>query len=151
MPAKKKPTMSASFNPDRTGLVRTECRCTFNGTRKLDGIRIFALMKVGVQAHHWSGVLFFYMGLLAASVKGEFPVYGACGPVAVRATLLEATYDPFTPDMWMECCHFQFCANRMAFNVGSCVSLIWIYQASMDISSRLTRETYKSITWKGCT
>jgi len=31
-------------------------------------------MKVGVQAHHWSGVLFFYMGLLAASVKGEFPV-----------------------------------------------------------------------------
>lgn len=66
--------MSASFNPDRTGLVRTECRCTFNGTRKLDGIRIFALMKVGVQAHHWSGVLFFYMGLLAASVKGEFPV-----------------------------------------------------------------------------
>lgn len=74
MPAKKKPTMSASLNTDRTGIVRTECRCTYNGTRKLDGIRIFALMKVGVQAHHWSGVLFFYMGLLAASVKGEFPV-----------------------------------------------------------------------------
>uniref|UniRef100_A0A9J8ATL8 CUB and Sushi multiple domains 2 n=1 Tax=Cyprinus carpio carpio TaxID=630221 RepID=A0A9J8ATL8_CYPCA len=63
--------MRASLNLDRTGLVRTECRCTYNGTRKLDGIRIFALMKVGVQAHHWSGVLFFYMGLLAASVKAQ--------------------------------------------------------------------------------
>ncbi|XP_026144649.1 CUB and sushi domain-containing protein 2 [Carassius auratus] len=63
--------MSASLNPERTGIVRTECRCTYNGTRKLDGIRIFALMKVGVQAHHWSGVLFFYMGLLAASVKAQ--------------------------------------------------------------------------------
>ncbi|XP_052388948.1 CUB and sushi domain-containing protein 2-like [Carassius gibelio] len=63
--------MRASLNIDSTELVRTECRCTYNGTRKRDGIRIFALMKVGVQAHHWSGVLFFYMGLLAASVKAQ--------------------------------------------------------------------------------
>ncbi|KAI7798450.1 putative CUB and sushi domain-containing protein 2 [Triplophysa rosa] len=63
--------MSASLNSDRTGLTRTECRCTHNGTRRLDGIRIFGLMKVGVQAHHWSGVLFLYMGLLAASAKAQ--------------------------------------------------------------------------------
>ncbi|XP_055074905.1 CUB and sushi domain-containing protein 2 [Misgurnus anguillicaudatus] len=65
--------MSASLNCDRTGLVRTECRCTYTGTRRLykDGIRFCALMKVGVQAHHWSGVLFFYMGLLAASAKAQ--------------------------------------------------------------------------------
>lgn len=59
--------------------------------------------------------------------------------------------DPFTPDMWMECFHCQFGANTMAFNVGSCVSLIQVYQISMDIRSRLTRETYQSITWRGCT
>jgi len=40
---------------------------------KADGIRIFSLMKAGVQVHHWSRVLFLYMGLLAASVKGKSP------------------------------------------------------------------------------
>lgn len=60
--------MTAASNRDgATGLARRpECAC-----RKGDGIRIFALMKAGVQAHHWSRVLFLYMGLLAASVKGK--------------------------------------------------------------------------------
>lgn len=98
--------MSASLNSDRTGLVRTECRCTHKGTRRLDGIRIFALMKVGVQAHHWSGVLFLYMGLLAASAKGEFPVilhvHGAAGlhalPVAIHEILMYLySCNPFNP------------------------------------------------------
>ncbi|KAI1901838.1 hypothetical protein AGOR_G00038510 [Albula goreensis] len=63
--------MSAALNSDGTGLVRTACRCTYSGARKLDGLGIFALMKVGVQAHYWSRVLFLYMGLLAASVKAQ--------------------------------------------------------------------------------
>ncbi|XP_036410979.1 CUB and sushi domain-containing protein 2 [Megalops cyprinoides] len=63
--------MSAALNSDGTGLVRTECRCTYSGAKKLDGLGIFALMKVGVQAHYWSRVLFLYMGLLAASVKAQ--------------------------------------------------------------------------------
>ncbi|CAM9162175.1 unnamed protein product, partial [Lampetra planeri] len=41
------------------GLVRgREYAC-----RRGDRVGIFALMKVGVQAHHWSRVLFLYMGL----------------------------------------------------------------------------------------
>ncbi|KAK5911521.1 hypothetical protein CgunFtcFv8_005687 [Champsocephalus gunnari] len=51
------------------GLVRRP-ECAY---RKGDGIRIFAIMKSGVQVHHWSRVLFLYMGLLAASVKGKSP------------------------------------------------------------------------------
>ncbi|CAJ1083788.1 CUB and sushi domain-containing protein 2 [Xyrichtys novacula] len=60
--------MTAASNRDgATGLARRpECAC-----RKGDGIRIFALMKAGVHAHHWSRVLFLYMGLLAASVKAQ--------------------------------------------------------------------------------
>ncbi|XP_023131571.2 CUB and sushi domain-containing protein 1 [Amphiprion ocellaris] len=60
--------MTAASNRDgATGLLRRpECAC-----RKGDGIRIFALMKAGVQAHHWSRVLLLYMGLLAASVKAQ--------------------------------------------------------------------------------
>ncbi|KAK5883943.1 hypothetical protein CesoFtcFv8_020213 [Champsocephalus esox] len=49
------------------GLVRRP-ECAY---RKGDGIRIFAIMKSGVQVHHWSRVLFLYMGLLAASVKAQ--------------------------------------------------------------------------------
>lgn len=60
---------TASIRDGATGLARRpECAC-----RKGDGIRIFALMKAGVQAHRWSRVLFLYMGLLAASVKGKSP------------------------------------------------------------------------------
>ncbi|AWP21874.1 putative CUB and sushi domain-containing protein 2 [Scophthalmus maximus] len=55
---------------DRDGATalarRPECAC-----RNGEGIRIFALMKAGVQAHRWSRVLFLYMGLLAASVKAQ--------------------------------------------------------------------------------
>lgn len=36
-------------------------------------MRIFALMKAGVQAHHWSRVLLLYVGLLATSAKGKSP------------------------------------------------------------------------------
>lgn len=62
--------MTAASNQDgATGLFRRpEC-----AGRKVDGIRIFALMKAGVQAHHWSRMLFLYMGLLVASVKGKSP------------------------------------------------------------------------------
>ncbi|XP_023687916.2 CUB and sushi domain-containing protein 2 isoform X1 [Paramormyrops kingsleyae] len=61
--------MSPALNPD--GVERTTCRCAYNGTRKVVGLRIFALMKVGIQAHYWSRVLILYMGLLTASVKAQ--------------------------------------------------------------------------------
>lgn len=64
--------MSPALHPD--GVERTTCRCAYNGTRKVFGLRIFALMKVGIQAHYWSRVLILYMGLLTASVKGKFPL-----------------------------------------------------------------------------
>ncbi|XP_048086105.1 CUB and sushi domain-containing protein 1 [Alosa alosa] len=63
--------MCSALNSDGTGLVRTEYRCRHSGARRPDGVRIFALMKVGSQAHYWSRVLFLYMGLLAATVKAQ--------------------------------------------------------------------------------
>lgn len=55
--------MNAASNQDRA-----ECAC-----KRGDGVRIFALMKAGVQAHHWSRVLLLYVGLLATSAKGKSP------------------------------------------------------------------------------
>uniref|UniRef100_A0AAQ4NRM6 CUB and Sushi multiple domains 2 n=1 Tax=Gasterosteus aculeatus aculeatus TaxID=481459 RepID=A0AAQ4NRM6_GASAC len=58
---------AASIRDRATGLAgRPECAC-----RKEDGIRIFALMKAGVRAHHWSRVLLFYVGLLVASANAQ--------------------------------------------------------------------------------
>ncbi|KAA0710448.1 CUB and sushi domain-containing protein 2 [Triplophysa tibetana] len=83
--------MSASLNSDRTGLIRTECRCTHNGTRRLDGIRIFALMKdlaiISFQSTHDSALkedehmpiclLRRYRSLIVATLKD-------CCPAVVR-------------------------------------------------------------------
>ena len=75
MPARQTPAMTTALNRDGTGLARrSEYVCSGHSRpRKTDGIRVFALMKVGVHAHYWSRVLFLYVGLLAASVKGKFP------------------------------------------------------------------------------
>lgn len=58
--------MTTAWNQD--GTTGPECAC-----KKGDGVRIFALMKAGVQAHHWSRVLLLYVGLLATSAKGKSP------------------------------------------------------------------------------
>ncbi|XP_059898687.1 LOW QUALITY PROTEIN: CUB and sushi domain-containing protein 1 [Gadus macrocephalus] len=67
--------MTTASNRDGVGLAgRTECACsrhTHNAPQKGEGIRFFALMKRGIQAHHWSRLLFLYMGLLATSVDGQ--------------------------------------------------------------------------------
>ncbi|XP_067112326.1 CUB and sushi domain-containing protein 2 [Osmerus mordax] len=65
--------MTTALKRDGTGFARrSECVCSGHSRpRKTDGIRIFALMKVGVHAHYWSRVLFLYVGLLAASVKAQ--------------------------------------------------------------------------------
>ncbi|XP_036397589.1 CUB and sushi domain-containing protein 1-like [Megalops cyprinoides] len=72
--------MRAALSCDRTGLERTPCRCIRSGARKLDGLGIFALMKVGVPAHNWSPFLFLYMGLLAASAEAQNCSYTLRGP-----------------------------------------------------------------------
>ncbi|CAL8397025.1 unnamed protein product, partial [Gadus morhua 'NCC'] len=67
--------MTTASNRDGVGLAgRTECACsrhTHNAPQKGEGIPFFALMKRGIQAHHWSRLLFLYMGLLATSVDGQ--------------------------------------------------------------------------------
>lgn len=60
--------MTTAWNQD--GATGPECAC-----KKGDGVRIFALMKAGVQAHHWSRVLLLYVGLLATSAKGKSPSF----------------------------------------------------------------------------
>ncbi|CAF99445.1 unnamed protein product [Tetraodon nigroviridis] len=54
--------MTTAWNQD--GATRPEC-----AGKKGDGVKHFALMKAGVQAHHWSRVLLLYVGLLATSAK----------------------------------------------------------------------------------
>lgn len=88
---------TASIRDGASGLARRpECAC-----RKGDGVRIFALMKAGVQAHHWSRVLFLYMGLLAASVKGKSP------SVQLKTCKMQQAYPthtpPTLPEHWTEC------------------------------------------------
>ena len=61
-----KAAMTTASNQD--GAPGAECAC-----KKGDGVRIFALMKAGVQAHHWSRLLLLYVGLLATSAKGKPP------------------------------------------------------------------------------
>ncbi|XP_031645143.1 LOW QUALITY PROTEIN: CUB and sushi domain-containing protein 1 [Oncorhynchus kisutch] len=77
--------MTASSNRDGTGHItghvrRSACRCISRHTRtwprKVNGIRIFELMKSGVAAHHWNRVLFLFMGLLAASASASASVKG---------------------------------------------------------------------------
>ncbi|CAB1423488.1 unnamed protein product [Pleuronectes platessa] len=80
--------MTAAANRDggAPGLARrrAECAC-----RSGDGIRIFALMKAGVQAHRWSRLLFLYMGLLAASAKGPCVKGGCVEPSRVKTSCCE--------------------------------------------------------------
>jgi len=85
-------------------------------------------MKVGVQAHHWSRVLFFYMGLLAASVKGEFPVMlnVVLLPCARHSWRLHTTL------LRLTCGWSAVIVNYVPFNVGSYVSLMWIYASKVQ-------------------
>nr|XP_015204236.1 PREDICTED: CUB and sushi domain-containing protein 2 isoform X1 [Lepisosteus oculatus] len=72
--------MRASLNSEGRGLVRTACRCSYSGPRKLDRLGIFALMRVEVPVHYWSRVLFLYMGLLASSAKAQNCSHTLHGP-----------------------------------------------------------------------